>query len=97
MDEPSTVRAAPTAISGFGRMVGRGPVTRSVKNNINNINTLVFYHKIRWNLGLPYEEGDASGLGLFSGRPRSRRRPLSATQHHPTTSLVGISWYCNEL
>src|SRR5712691_12490324 len=30
-------------------------------------------------------------------RPRSRRRPLSATQHHPTTSLVGISWHCNEL
>src|SRR6266446_183322 len=29
-------------------------------------------------------------------RPRSRRRPLSATQHHPTTSLVGISWHCNE-
>src|SRR5438445_3181986 len=29
--------------------------------------------------------------------PRSRRRPLSATQHHPTTSLVGISWHCNEL
>src|SRR6266851_8518277 len=28
-------------------------------------------------------------------RPRSRRRPLSATQPHPTTSLVGISWYCN--
>jgi len=25
------------------------------------------------------------------GRPRSRRRPLSAAQHHPTTSLVGIS------
>src|SRR5712691_2807280 len=21
----------------------------------------------------------------------------SATQHHPTTSLVGISWHCNEL
>jgi site-specific recombinase XerD len=30
-------------------------------------------------------------------RPRSRRRPLSATQHHLTTSLVGISWHCNEL
>ena len=28
--------------------------------------------------------------------PRSRRRPLSATQHHPTTSLVGISLHCNE-
>jgi hypothetical protein len=27
----------------------------------------------------------------FDGRPRSRRRPLSATQHHPITSLVGIS------
>ena len=24
--------------------------------------------------------------------PRSRRRPLLATQHHPTASLVGISW-----
>src|SRR6478672_10563048 len=23
--------------------------------------------------------------------PRSRRRPLSATQHHPTTSLAGMS------
>ncbi len=25
--------------------------------------------------------------------PRSWRRPLSATQHHPTASLAGISWY----
>ena len=33
----------------------------------------------------------------FGFGPRSRRRPLSATQHHPTTSLVGISWHCNEL
>ena len=29
-------------------------------------------------------------------RPRSRRRPLSATQHHSTTLLVGISRHCNE-
>ena len=29
-------------------------------------------------------------------RPRSRRRPLSATQHHPTPSLIDISWHCNE-
>jgi len=29
--------------------------------------------------------------------PRSPRRPLSAIQPHPTTSLVGISWHCNEL
>src|SRR4029434_7524479 len=29
------------------------------------------------------------------GGPRSRRRPLSATQHHSTTLLVGISWHCN--
>src|SRR5262249_33495257 len=28
--------------------------------------------------------------------PRSRRRPLSATQHHPTLSLIDISWHCNE-
>ena len=28
--------------------------------------------------------------------PRSRRRPLSATQHHPTPSLIDISWHCNE-
>ena len=28
--------------------------------------------------------------------PRSRRRPLSVTQHDPTTSLVGISWHCHE-
>jgi hypothetical protein len=28
--------------------------------------------------------------------PRSRRRPLSATQHHLTTALVGISWHCKE-
>jgi multidrug efflux pump subunit AcrB len=27
---------------------------------------------------------------------RSQRRPLSATQHNPTTSLVGISFHCNE-
>jgi hypothetical protein len=28
--------------------------------------------------------------------PRSRRRPLSATQHNPTTSLVDISFHCHE-
>src|SRR5262249_34346091 len=28
--------------------------------------------------------------------PRSRRRPLSATQHHPTPSRIDISWHCNE-
>jgi hypothetical protein len=28
---------------------------------------------------------------VSENRPRSRRRPLSATQHNPTTSLVGIS------
>ena len=28
--------------------------------------------------------------------PRSRRRPFSATQHNPTTSLVGISFHCHE-
>ena len=33
----------------------------------------------------------------YKPRPRSRRRPLSATQHHPTTSLIGISWHCNAL
>jgi hypothetical protein len=33
---------------------------------------------------------------LVAQRPRSRRRPLSATQHHPTTALVGISWHCKE-
>jgi hypothetical protein len=36
-------------------------------------------------------------IGTVPWGPRSRRRPLSATQHHPTTSLVGISWHCNEL
>ena len=29
-------------------------------------------------------------------RLRSPHRPLSATQHHPTTSLVGIALHCNE-
>ena len=28
-------------------------------------------------------------------RPRSRRRPLSATQHNPTTSRVGIAFNCH--
>jgi hypothetical protein len=27
---------------------------------------------------------------------RSWRRPLSATQHNPTTSLISISFHCNE-
>ena len=31
-----------------------------------------------------------------NGGPRSRRRPLSATQHNPTTSLVDISFHCHE-
>ena len=38
-----------------------------------------------------------SHVDALINRPRSRRRPLSATQHHLTTSLVGISWHCNEL
>ena len=29
-------------------------------------------------------------------RPRSRRRPLAATQHNPTTSLVSIAFHCHE-
>jgi hypothetical protein len=33
---------------------------------------------------------------LHKSRPRSRRRPLSATQHNPTTSLVGIALHCHE-
>jgi Galactose oxidase, central domain len=36
------------------------------------------------------------GFVSLAPGPRSRRRPLSATQPHPTTSLVGISWYGNE-
>jgi len=35
-------------------------------------------------------------ISIRTSGPRSRRRPLSATQHHPTTSLVGISLHCNE-
>ena len=35
-------------------------------------------------------------LKATAGGPRSRRRPLSATQHHPTPSLIDISWHCNE-
>src|SRR5215510_2333820 len=34
---------------------------------------------------------DAAHAWCQSMRPRSRRRPLSAAQPHPTTSLVGIS------
>ena len=37
------------------------------------------------------EEKVVEGVG-----PRSRRRPLSASQHNPTTSRVGISFHCNE-
>ena len=39
---------------------------------------------------------NAEDIAMFVDGPRSRRRPLSATQHHPTTSLVGIAWHCNE-
>jgi PAS domain S-box-containing protein len=35
-------------------------------------------------------------LAEIKTRPRSRRRPLSATQHNPTTSLIGISFHCHE-
>jgi hypothetical protein len=34
-----------------------------------------------------------AGLAVW---PRSRRRPLSAAQPHPTTSLVGISCHCHK-
>jgi hypothetical protein len=44
------VRVVHTAISGFESMFGRGAVARSVRNNINDINVLEFYHVIRWNL-----------------------------------------------
>src|SRR5467141_3351013 len=39
-------------------------------------------------------EGVADGTIAAKG-PRSLDRPLSATQPHPTTSLIGISWHCN--
>jgi hypothetical protein len=34
---------------------------------------------------------EETGTLISSMRPRSPCRPLSATQHHPTTTLVGIS------
>jgi len=40
--------------------------------------------------------GAEEGTEYRKIRPRSRRRPLSATQHNPTTSLAGISFHCNE-
>ena len=36
-------------------------------------------------------DGPDENVRQHTNRPRSRRRPLSAAQHHPTTSLVGIS------
>ena len=63
-------------------------------------------HRSLFNKADPFDHGvDIRGLESFacSGsvsieevRSRSRRRPLSATQHHPTPSLIDISWHCNE-
>ena len=36
-------------------------------------------------------------LALSSLWPRSRRRPLSASQHNPTTSRVGLAFHGNEI
>jgi hypothetical protein len=38
------VRAAHAAISCFDIMFGQGSIAKSVRNNINNINGLSFYH-----------------------------------------------------
>jgi hypothetical protein len=53
------------------------------------------YHKIYIET---VEEGSALPFAdnEFDIGPRSRRRPLSVTQHNPTTSLVGISFHCHE-
>ncbi len=67
------------------------------------ISTVICYASLRLWKKKGFKEARVTTIGLYDigtshdpGRPRSRRRPLSATQHHPTTSLVGISWHCNE-
>jgi len=64
------------------------------------------YHVIRTYLDLilelPWHKSTVDQLDLARARqvldegPRSRRRPLPATQPHPTPSLIDISWHCNE-
>src|SRR6266446_7183423 len=49
-------------------------------------------YRLRWQVELTLKNWKS----LLTIRPRSRDRPLSATQPHPTTSLIGISWHCNE-
>jgi hypothetical protein len=49
------------------------------------------YYEARYCVGV-----SDHGVNSLKISPRSRRRPLSATQHNPTTSLVGISFHCYE-
>ncbi len=60
------------------------------------ISELPFWHS--WVVSLPSRFSNLVSSFSVSWNiwPRSWRRPLSATHHHPTTSLVGISWHCNE-
>src|SRR4029453_3240867 len=41
--------------------------------------------------GCPALHEGVRGSAHVGRRPRSRRRPLAATQHNPTTSLAGMS------
>jgi putative transposase len=58
------------------------------------INTILYLNRTgcQWDM-LPHDLLPRSTVYEW---PRSRRRPLSATQHNPTTSLVGISFHCHE-
>ncbi len=66
------------------------------KEGVDEINALILH--VAKDLGfadVSILSSDTTAQELPIG-PRSRRRPLSATQHHPTTSLGGISWHGKE-
>jgi integrase len=78
------------AVLAISTCARRGELEKLTWNTINlEWGTLTFLDtKNRTSRTVP-----VTGLALG---PRSWRRPLSATQHNPTTSLVGISFHCHK-
>src|SRR5262245_10541263 len=74
--------SSPIPLSWHGREVGMAYIPFSCPESL-------------WNAPPWYliQAGDTVSHPIQADGPRSRRRPFSATQHHPTPSLIDISWH----
>ena len=78
----------------FIGIAGRPPVNRLTRLYPID-NTFIKFTMMGYYTARPIA-AEASGSSAALFRHRSRRRPLSTTQHNLTTSLVGIAFHCNE-